>query len=375
MLFSGREVDDGADAKVFGINAWIQIQNFIDPFGVAQFVCGDGEKRVAFLNLVLERLVMRIGAVFARMADRADLHDLLAFAEAEGKRLMRFVSASVIREDFCVERDGADDLLRMRAVVIGLDDVVAFFRIADHKLFGAIALREVRRIAAARGGEAVVVHALFFEGIGHPQVHVRHVRVPIDDDADIDVDQMAEFRGNLLDGDVLPFRAFGDTVDFVQRDVFDFWEAAVELVVDDDEQQVNGFLILAEFVENERKIAIGLRLLFRHGENLAEDLLGGFEFAEETELVAENAEDLAVFEFEFRKIGEDGDGRELVFQFRREEVRAVHEETGGVSICLAEREIRLVCFVFIRLAEIVQIWRGGRTTTQDGGQTLRHYGW
>ncbi len=77
MLFSGREVDDGADAKVFGINAWIQIQNFIDPFGVAQFVCGDGEKRVAFLNLVLERLVVRIGAVFARMADRTDLHDFL----------------------------------------------------------------------------------------------------------------------------------------------------------------------------------------------------------------------------------------------------------------------------------------------------------
>ena len=76
-LFGCGEGDEGTDAEVFGIDAWIQIQNFIDTFGIAQFACGDGEKRVTFLDLVLERLVVRIGAVFTCMADRTDLHDFL----------------------------------------------------------------------------------------------------------------------------------------------------------------------------------------------------------------------------------------------------------------------------------------------------------
>ena len=248
----------------------------------------------------------------------------------------------------------------MRTVIIGLDDIVAFLRIANHKLLRSITLCEVWRISAARGGEAVAIHALFFEGIGHPQIHVRHVRVPIDDDADIDVDQMTEFRRNLLDGDILPFGAFGDAVDFVQCDILDFRETAVELVVDDDKQQVNGFLILAEFVQNECEIAIGLRLLFRHGENFTENLFGGFKFAEETELVAENAENLAVFEFEFREIGKDGDGGRLVLQFCREEVRTIHVESRRVSKCLAKREIHLISLAFGGFAEIVKIWRGRR---------------
>ena len=40
-LFGCREVDDGADAEAVGINARIQIQNFIDALAIAQFAFGD----------------------------------------------------------------------------------------------------------------------------------------------------------------------------------------------------------------------------------------------------------------------------------------------------------------------------------------------
>src|SRR5581483_146500 len=144
----------------------------------------------------------------------------------------------------------------------------------EDELLGAIALGEVLAEVAAFLARRVAVEDLLARGLGHPEVHVRRVGVPGQDDA-----QVESRRGWL-----------GEVSALAGRDLVDLGEAAVPLASLDLREVRRGGRDVAEVGLEEGEIAEGLRLLGAQGGDALEDLEGERGLVELLEPVGEDTE-------------------------------------------------------------------------------------
>ena len=266
---------------------------------------------------------------------------------------------------------------RRRRVVVGLDLVCAGPGPAHRVFLGAVATGQVTRKAAADRGELVRVRALLAGGLGDPQVHVGHVGVPRQDDAQVHVQRAAQAGIEchaFPQRQALALRDGEHAVRLHQRQHLNAFEAAVPLAEDHVVEQLQGSRIVlgdapavvrpgaAARVRARRQgqgeVARRVRLLRtqlghagkqRHRQVVLPRLL---------EPACDDAQQARLVELQLQDAGQDADAH--VRRSRpMEEVGAVQEEGRTTAEGLALREVDGVGAVRRRVLQRREVRRVG----------------
>ena len=223
---------------------------------------------------------------------------------------------------------------------------------------------------AAMSGQPMGVIAFFSGDVRDPKVHVRRIRVPVDDHTQISLHRLEKGRVQSPGIQLHSRRPApgNEPVQFHQHNLLHAGEAAGHRAFQHLPVHIQRLLGFPQFIQHQRQIPVGLGFFRKQRFYGFKNEPGLPEFFHVTQLVAQHAQQGTVFQFQLRQVGQNLDSQRLV-PLPGKPVRAVHVKTGAVPILFLEFHIdrkRAVSRIQSRQIRSLGV---PRLHVHDGGRT------